>query len=407
MTHNNKNLLIFINDSLGELDWIAPFIQSEEAKMFNFYIYLNAPGKRYTDKKRIFDTYNLKRENVVLLNSDNSIELSLFKFDNIINKVLNRIKKYSYTLFVMTRKASDILRKVYGRLFKNRSRIKFDFIFRDYNLKDSFNLSRFEQSNPEAKVIVFPHAISIQKEHDQCPREPLKEVKADLWLENTIHSDIAKSSKQYRNIFFASGSPTLGENYSKVPLFDVTSKNVLILTRICIDEYGFGHEDGLNVFTEILEKLKSLNINAIVKHHPRDTRLGEWRKIQNHFTNVVEYEKSLNEIDIKLKACFTLFSSAPLFVLSRQVPVFEISPYKSCDNYNYQMPFHFCKNSALLTHDMLDLNLFKRVTDINDIKDELEGKNLTSTSIEQFSNCKKIFPGDANKKISKKLESMI
>ena len=400
------NILIFINDSLGELDWIAPFIKSEEGDKFIFYIYLNGPGNSYAEKMKILSSYDLKKDNIFLLNTKFKLDSYLFKLDNFMNKALNKIKIYSYGMFTVFRSLLDVLRGSFGVLFKANQAIRFDFIFRDYNLKDSFVLSRYIKTNIHAKIIIFPHSIGIQKAHIECPRELVEKVKSDLWLENSRESNLVLGMREYQKIFYVTGSPTMGENYNKESLFDSSSKNILILTRICISDYGFTHSEGLAVFHELLLSFDKLGLRAIIKHHPRDERLNDWKEIQNKFLNTEEYSGSLNDIKVDLKACFSLFSSAPLYVLSRQVPVFEVSPYKKCVDYNRQMPFHFCGKSGFITHDFLELELYERILDLNNIVNVLEKEYLQEVSKKQFKRCVEIFPSGANKKIRARLEDM-
>lgn len=401
------NILIYVNDSLGELDWIAPFIKSTEGKKFNFYIFLNGPGKTYTEKIDILNIYSLIDENIFILNKDTKIDRYLFKIDNFLNKVLARINKFSYRAFIFFRKLIDILRYVFSHIYKKEKKIKFQYIFRDYNLKDSFLLSLYINNNKNAKIVIYPHAVGLQRKHVDCPRNSVKKVKANLWLENSHLADLVKDSKYYGDIFFASGAPALSENYDKKSLFNIKSKKILVITRDCGKVYGFEYDDAFKAFEKIVVKSKKLGLIVVVKHHPRDKKIDKWREIQNKFSNIQELNGSLNNIEEEYKACFSLFSTASLFALSRQIPVFEFSPYKPCIEYGYKMPFHYCDKNGLLTHDLLDLKLFYRLSNIEDFEKSLKSEILQELSKKQFKICREIFSNNANRKIVNKLIEII
>lgn len=397
-----KNILIYINDSLGELDWISPFVKSEEGKNFNFYIFLNGPGKTHQDKIDILREHGLIEENIHCLNSLSKKDYYFFKLDEFSNRVLGRIKLYSIKLFELFRTFSDFVRFA-GSYLINNKKVKFDYIFRDYNLKNSFSLQYYIRLNHKAKIVIFPHAVGLQKEHPDCPREAMRAIHADLWLENSDLSDIAKNTKAYKEVFFASGVPAFDINYNMKSLFDIKIKKVLIITRDCGMAFGFDYEDAYIVFKTLLKELSGMKYEIVIKHHPRDRILQEWRKIQAQYPNIIELEGSLLNINESYSACFTLFSTAPLFLLSRHIPVFEFSPYKNITEYSDRMPMHYKSNSGLLTHDLLSLGLYKRLDDIDNISTYMTKDYLSFLSSSQHQKCKEIFPQGANLKISNKL----
>lgn len=392
-----KNVLIYINDSLGELDWIAPFLKSSYAKHFNFYIFLNGVGRSYEEKEGILKKYGLK--DIKLLNS--KYTRFAFLLDDFLNRVLGRVKLLSYNLFVFGRYVVDIFRKIVSYLIPSNG-VEFDFIFRDYNLKDSIYLINYIEKNKNAKVVIFPHAVGLQKFHKECPREPIKEVKSDLWLENSKESNMALKSDFYKNKFFASGVPAFDINYKKVSLFNVDVKRVLVITRDCGLAFGFSYEDAFKSFKIMLDKFVLLGYEVEVKHHPRDTRLSKWREIQQNYKNVKEVDFSLTELEKEYSVCFTLFSTAPLFLLSRSIPVIEFSPYKKYDDYKRSFAMHFRDKEGNLTHDLLFLELFKKI-ELDEIETILEKDSLKELSKSQFIRMKQIFPDEANKNIYTKL----
>jgi len=396
-----KNVLIYINDSLGELDWIAPFLKLNYVKHFNFYIFLNGVGNNYEDKEKVLKKYGLK--DVQLLNSKDT--RFAFLVDDFLNRVLGRVKLLSYNLFVFGRYVVDIFRKMASYLIPSNS-VEFDFILRDYNLKDSIYLINYIKKNKNARVVIFPHAVGLQKYHEECPRESIKEVKSDLWLENSKESDMALKSDFYKNKFFASGVPAFDINYKKVSLFNIDVKRVLVITRDCGLAFGFTYEDAFNSFKIMLDKFYLLDYEVEVKHHPRDTRVSKWREIQQSYDNVKEVDFTLTELEKEYSVCFTLFSTAPLFLLSRYIPVIEFSPYKKYDDYKRSFAMHFKDKDGSLTHDLLILELFKRI-ELDEIETILEKDSLKELSKSQFTKMKQIFPDEANKNIYTKLLELV
>lgn len=400
-----KNILIYINDSLGELDWIAPFMKSDEAKDFNFYIFLNGPGETYQDKINILNQYGLNQKNITSLNSHSKKDFYIFKLDEFSNRVLGRIKLYSFSMFKIMRNIVDRIRWT-GSYFLGSVEIEFNYIFRDYNLKESFSLQRYLRVNKSAKIIIFPHAVGLQKIHPSCRREPLRVVPAHLWLENSNFSDITKETDAYRDVFFASGVPAFDINYKLKSLFDAQCKKVLIITRDCGMTFGFNYQEAYVVFDTLLNHLEKMDYSVEIKHHPRDRKLKEWQKIQQKYKNIKEAEGSLGDRVEALSACFTLFSTAPLFLLSRGVPIFEFSPYQNYNFYKNELPMHYSDEEGLLTHDLLSLKLYKRLDNINKVTEYMDRENLKKLSTSQYRQCQEIFPIGANLNIANKLRGL-
>jgi hypothetical protein len=396
-----KNILIYINDSLGELDWIAPFMNSEYGNSFNFFIFLNGPGNSFIEKQKIIDNYNLLGNNIHILNQESKLEIIAFCLDDFLNKILGRVKIISYDLFKAFRYFFNTLRYICSFFISNNS-TNFDFIFRDYNLKDSIYLNYHLRKNKNAKIIIFPHAIGFQIENYLCPREPIRVIFADLWLDNSRYSNI-KNNKNYSNIFLASGPPSFDSENELPSLFDKNSKRVMIITRDCGSIFGFNYKDSLNELKHILSKLNNSGYQVFIKHHPRDKRLDAWRLLQKKYSNVIEIYDSLNNLDNKYCLCITLFSTAPFFLLNRKIPILEFSPYGA---YEHKMPFHYPNKNKEVTHDFIEMGMYKKLKHIKELDKNLKIKNLENLSKYQYKKFKKIFELDANKKIFNKLKNM-
>lgn len=397
-------VLVFINDSLGELDWLAEFMKAESASDIMFYVYIYGPGRSVKEKNTIFDTYRFPN-NCVLIGSS-AFSIYSYWLDSNLNKVLNLSKRLGYRFFESSRWCVDWVRRLYGYLAtRTFSETKFDFVFRDYNLKDSFTLAGFLSANSKAKIVIFPHAQQIQLRHSQCPRERLKKITADLWLENSRFSDYAVN-EGYGDVFYASGSPDIASGYCRESLFDHTSKTVIILTRVCIPEYGFDLQSGLKTYRATLQCLEKQKYHVVVKHHPRDNKIEEWRQVEKDFNNVSVYQGPLSSLEQKFSLCIALYSTAPLSLIARGIPAVEISPYGLATDYNYKMPYHYANSHGELSHFFIDKQVFKRGSPAS-ISKILESKDqLIQLSAAQLYALKCIFPKYANRKIERKLREM-
>jgi hypothetical protein len=382
-------------------------MKSEEAGVFQFYIYLNGPGRDYDEKRDILSRYGLTDyKNIHCLNRPYRRERYLFAIDTFLNRVLGRVKLLSYRLYEIGRKTVDLFREGVAVFPFVESPVVFDVIFRDYNLKESIGLSCLIRQSPEAKIVIYPHAIGLQRVHQMCPREPIKQVRADLWLENSDFSDQAKKDPNYQKVFYPSGVPALDINYKLPPLFNAKSKRIIMITRDCSLTFGFTYEMAMDAFRKVLEQLIQNGYEVHIKHHPRDRKVNEWRAIQQSYPNCYEIEESLSVIDEEWCACFTLFSTAPLFLLSRGVPVFEFSPYLQYDAYERTFPMHYKDRNGNMTHDLLDMGIFHRIESGEDLSLYLTEESLAEISSQEIAACRKVFPEGANAKITKKLKEM-
>ncbi|ORU94622.1 MAG: hypothetical protein A6F72_08970 [Cycloclasticus sp. symbiont of Poecilosclerida sp. N] len=383
-----SKLLIFIHKSLGELDWISGFIKSSEAESFDIFIYLNKVGKSARENKQIYESYGLDKANVTLL-EPSYIRKGLCK---VLGKHLNKIRYFKNRM-------QSIHDFCGTKLGFNQN---FDFIFRDYQLHDSFQLLSAFKVNKEAKMVIFPHGVGL---HKAQKREALLKIdpaiKADLWLENSILS--TRWVVTYKDVFFVSGAPGLSSSYDKPSLFDASSMNVLVNTRNKYTPYGSTREMALKVFSQVLEFCDQKKFNVYIKHHPRESNIHEYRDIQKKYSRVKEFSDSLTIIDIKLRACLSMFSSSGLFLTARQVPVFDITPYLNIKRGN-PLSFHFEDEKGQLTHDLIEIGVQERLETLDVLLDEMKLKLIGEA---QFDAIKKYFPEASSSKISQKLKELV
>ena len=175
---NNPTILVFINDSLGELDWIQPFILWGAQNGYTFHVYLNLPGKDEIERLNIFEDYFKNSSNIYLLNKKLGLPRLLSMADRYTNSILRRISGLNYRFFKILRFFVDVLRGVVGLLLGLMYKPpKVDCIFRDYNLKDSFALSILRSRNRNAKIIIFPHSTAIQSNSKNTPKNTPKKLR--------------------------------------------------------------------------------------------------------------------------------------------------------------------------------------------------------------------------------------
>ena len=397
--------LVFINDSLGELDWIAPFVNRAAKENYSFLIYLNLPGKSVIEKQDIYSQYFADHDQIILLNSDVEIPSWLATLDRYLNSILRRISGKSYMLFLMLRFFTDLLRKLLGGLMRLFYVVPgYDILMRDYNLKDSFALAALSHSGEVVKTCIFPHSTAIQSNKQDTAKRPPKMVNADLFLENTSLS--TQFSESYSSVFVACGSPQIEEFVKgEKSLADFEGNSILFITRNCDPRFfGFSYESAGVVFKDALTWANNNNIHVFVKHHPRDSRLDYWRSIQSEFDNVTEVMTSLNSFSDPISFAFCFYTSACLLLTSRGVPVFDVSPYAG-DVKN--LPFHYLDDDGDIIHELIEYRMCGRVRMLEDFFDRQCPSYLQEAAVDQLQALLTNFPIDTYAIIDASLKRVI
>ena len=397
-----KKVLVFINDSLGELDWIQPFLSSYSSK-YNFFVYLYLAKKSKDEKREIFKSYFGNNCQIVHLDDEIYFPAVFPWLDLIMDSILRRTSSIYSPLFNSLRKIVDIFRLLIGMLLVNFIKFpEFDLIFRDYNLKDSFFLSTAQSKNKKAKVCVFPHSTAIESNTERTPKSMPKKIKADLFFENTELSN--QFSEAYRDIFVAVGSPSIElASKSEKQIANYSSKSFLFITRNCDPSFfGINYEDSGQVFLEALIWAKNNGYKVYVKHHPRDNKLSYWRSLQSRFSNIEEVEYTLNNFNKEIAFALCFYTSVGLLLSVRSVPVFDISPYKG-DPKN--LPFHFENNDFKITHELVEYGMYDQFENFNDFTKSLSHDFLRLSAMKHKENLEKYFPKDTNSMIHKSIQS--
>ena len=398
-----KNVLIFINDSLGELDWIQPFLSSYSEK-YNFFVYLNLPGKSKVTKKEIFNTYFENDKNIVHLDAELYFPDLFLRMDSIINSILRRISLIHLPIFNIFRRMADVTRYLTGLIIANFITLpRFDVIFRDYNLKDSFFLSTAISKNKKAKICVFPHSTAIESNTERTPKTKPKKIKADLFFENTELSN--QFSDVYKDIFVAVGSPSIElASKSEKKIANYSSKSFLFMTRNCDPKtFGINYEDSGQVFLEALNWAKNNGFKVYVKHHPRDNKLSYWRSLQSKFSNIEEVAHTLNNFDKEIAFTLCFYTSVGLLLSVKSVPVFDLSPYKGNPK---DLPFHFENKDFKITHELVEYGMYDQFSNFKDFTNSLSHDFLKFSAKKHKENLRKYFPKDTNSRIHKSILSL-
>jgi len=387
-----KNILIFIDASLGELDWIVPFMLSHEAKEYEFTLFFRS--NLLTSK--LIQDYDINQKNIIAYNSQDIFTVKDLFIQYKLPRILKKISKLSFIQQLM-----HSIQKANQKLLPQRTKKlpNFNYIFRDYNLKISPELSAFIVQNSHAKIIVYPHAVGIQKTVENY-NDTLKKVDADLWLENSPKS--TRALKHYKDIFLACGAPILNNKYNQPSLFSYQSNTVFIITRAGFNEFASTRELALKAYEKILIFCNANNLNIIVKHHPRDKKLHRYRNIQSKFKNIKEYDGSLINLELQCRICLSFYSTAGIFFTARQIPVFDFTPYLSYSKEIF--PHHFYDgNDQTYTHDLITLGIQSKIPDYSIINNKAY---LEKQAQKQFKALQKYFPSNANETIAKKLQTL-
>lgn len=384
-----KKILVFIDTSLGELDWISPFLTSKDAQFFEITILF----RKNILNRQLIEDYSLDVDNIIPLNAndvffDNKLIDTFWRFSKSLQKRSNKFPEiYNYINHFRTYLTKKIKTKID---ISN----KFDFIFRDFGLGNSKELLTLLNFNKNAKIIVYPHGIGIWP-LDELRMNNIRNTKIDLYLSNTSLSPKAFEDDR----FFISGVPAVDEiTRDDARGFDYNSSNILILTRDYYEINGCTRTEALKKFEELLSFCSQNNLNVLTKHHPRDKKTYEYREIQEKFSNVKEYTHSLINLDMNFRACLSFYSTAGIFLTARHIPVFDITPYENCKNAT--LLDHYCGDDGFYTHDLIEFGLQDKIQSLNILMDK---KTLNNYSNSQFNALKTYFPLNANQKIFEKL----
>ena len=396
--NRKKCILIFINDSLGELDWIAPFIESSKNE-FDFKVFLYLPNKSKADRERVFREYFGEQSGVVFLNNIADIPLGARTLDRILNSFIRRIGIRSRRVSEALSASTNLVRRLLAALctLNFNRRLSFDLIFRDYNLKDSIGLALLMRlNNVDPKIIIFPHSTAILSNTPVTPKRPARNVPHDLFFENTRLS--SKFLPVFEGTYTVVASPSLDVMRDSSTPTDFRARSVIFVTRNCDpDFFGFTQVDALRVFEECLAWAEKEGIRVLCKHHPRDTRLSEWRSVQTRYHTAFEIVSSLNDFREPIDGVLSFYTSVGILFTCQGIPVFDVSPYKGETT---RLPFHYRDSSDEITHELIEHGLYARPNNSSEFNYLLDEQLLRSIGAAQKAATDDIFPRNACESIN-------
>lgn len=329
---------IFVNNSMGELDWIVPYIKQTSLDIhFDIYLY----HQRLWD----FDIQN-KTDNINIIccsNYKNTVFLDTF-LDNLYRYLARKIPfdiSYVSTFFDFLRYFTSLF-----IILKYQLKYKYDFIFRDYNLKQSILL--YKLSRKSKKVVIYPHSTALMTNYGKKPQ--LNKIKHAIFLENTEYHD--RFLPYYAKNMAVVGSPGLDVIRQK----KITNKlnSILIITRNCDESFfGFDYDSSFKLLRTILTWAKRSNLEVDIKHHPRDNRVQEWRRVSESFDNVNEINGNLSENNNSYLYCLCYYTSAFIPSVLKKTLCIDVSPYRSI--YFKNLPYHTWNNGP--HHEFSELKL--------------------------------------------------
>ena len=398
-------VMVFINDSTGELDWIQPFLLWAVERDYEFYVYFYLPGKSEEQKKALFESYFGDLDGIRYLNETVVFSGYYSTLDRYLNSLLRRLSGVSYRTFLLARDAVDGIRKVIGGLVGRKlCMLDVDLLMRDYNLKDSIVLAALESKLSSPKVCIFPHSTAIQSNSLNTPKKAPKRIKCDLFLENTDLSTLY--STYYKDSFLAVGSPSFDKfDEARNEIANYHKKSFLFITRNCDERFfGINYQDSGEIFEDSIRWARDNNYRVYVKHHPRDARLSFWREIQSKYDNVVETTTTLNHFDVEISFVLCLYTSAGLLFTKRDVPVFDVSPYKGDVN---KLPFHYVSHNGFITHELVDYGFYGQYDSLKNLLKVIDPEFLENAAKNQKAILRKYFPSDSCRNIDRALHKVL
>ena len=338
MTEENKNILVLINSSWGEIDWILPICKLIKDNygnvkinvIFNCYDYryiikenhfslelLSNCVHNYYDVSDFLPTLLKLLLNIFKFNYDKNKRHSIFS-EYIHNKILNFISRYN-----IIRIDKTIIQQIQPDvLLKDLSG--------DTNLKKKITSEVMKRSG---KVIIFPHGTLFFLESTFSPR---KDIQGDLLL-CTSKNTSEVYGKMIPNIKTAIvGNPRydnwwikyiqkIWSNKNKLPAWTSLGKfNILFITR-GPDSHYLSKDAFDYLISETIKIVLSIpNTYLLVRPHPRSSPI-----LLEQYLN--KYDKSRWSIDTTDPFCLSghidlvvsMWSSMILDALAIGVPVIE------------------------------------------------------------------------------------
>jgi len=372
---------IFINDSTGELDWIAPYLSSLCQKENEIEIYLNLPRFSRSKIQVIFSDY-FSQKNIRLI-SMTPVTLILSKLEFAVERIFSKIIKNRTWNLRLNKHLSSLI----ARLIWQKVRYDYDFTYLDYNLKNKAFYQRVRQKNKSAKVVIFPHSTAIMTNNAKTPKPEVNKIQCDIFLENThLNNAFSIYSEKIKVV----GSPTLDMFRD---LGDSKLHNrVLFLTRRFEDTFSMKEQETLETFQKLIKMCEQAGYSIDIKHHPRDLTVYKWRAMYGN-ANISEAAVDISNLTHEYCAVFSVYSSAPVLFAARAIPTFDFTCY-DLENLDSK-PYHYMGDYNTVVHELIDLGIIQRLT-FEGVSDRLLVKsNVRKLGIEQKKSVDKLFKQNA------------
>lgn len=309
-----KKAAIFVNNSLGELEWIGPSLQYlSNVCEVQLFIY-RCDVDEYLAESNLggISIHHLRRK-------------KWYWFASTVDKLIDRVqlflepripnsKSLFFTVFYIKRLLSYLLSPALSE--------KFDILFIDYNFRISLPCSLIYRNSE--RVFGYPHGNSIL--HGDRTRG-LRYIPSSL-VEKLF--DINGDSNYLASVFGEEkieivGSPQIFQFKSKeLCYFDSKCKTILVLTRNLSRGYGIEGAEFLPRFDATLNRLRDDGYQLFVKHHPRDQLDSAIRNISDRYCDTVTLWA---EVFGPFACCLHVFTSASQVVLAAGIPNYDIAVY--------------------------------------------------------------------------------
>lgn len=353
----------YINDSTGELDWLAPYLREVAARHESTSVCTALPRLSKSAKQEVFQDYfnGSEVKHFALSDWSNSILRLEFFLERVIAKLIRTHKCKMRVNKVISYMLSYLI-------FQETPDIK--LLYLDYNLKEKALFKMIKRNNSSAKVIVFPHSTALMTSTRNTPKPPPECIECALFLECTQYNS---RFYMYHDKISVVGSPTLDQFRSQECTVQ-KNNSVLFLTRRNDAEFAMDEVGTLKRFKKLFEWCEAHNLEIHVKHHPRDTQLEKWRNLYGD-SQVIEVKNNITKLDANYKAVFATYTSAVVLFAAKGIPTFDFTYYKGDTS---DLAYHYLDESNMITHELVELGIVKRM-------DDEDFLNLEKLSLEMLS----------------------
>ena len=375
----------YINDSTGELDWLAPYLKEVAARKERTSVCVALPRLSLKAKLAVFGDYfnNTNVEQFTLSNWSHQV----LRFEFFLERAAAKIAFIRKVKLKVNKFLSHVLSYF---IFQKTPPVK--FLYLDYNLKEKALFLKIRRHSPSAKIVVFPHSTALMTSTLDTPKPPPALIDCDLFLECTKYHTRFSA---YDDKIAVVGSPALDRFRNQSREIDKT-KAVLFLTRRNSPEFAMDEIGTLERFKKLIRWCSANNFNIHVKHHPRDTQLDKWQNLYGD-CQVTEVESNIEKLTTDYRIVFGTYTSAVVLFAAKGIPTFDFTSYTGNTD---RLSYHYLDETNQITHELIDLGITKRM----DRADFLNLSVLSSEDLKELGYSQKnivdqIFPSNSLERI--------